>query len=82
MLRFLRRGQRWLTLLIVAGVGVVFVFFTGWGAPSSGPTAGTVVEVGSYQFGLRDFERIRAQREEAISRAASRIGRSLATNAW
>ncbi len=70
MLGFLRRGQRWLTGLIVAGVGVVFVFFMGWGAPTGGGAGGNVVEVGAYQFGLREFERVRAQREEEIRQAA------------
>ena len=28
MLRFLRRGQRWLTALVVVGVGGVFAVFT------------------------------------------------------
>jgi peptidyl-prolyl cis-trans isomerase D len=70
MLRFLRRGQRWLTALIVAGVGVVFAMFIGLGGPLQGPTAGSVVEVASYRFGLREFERVRSQREQQIRDAA------------
>jgi peptidyl-prolyl cis-trans isomerase D len=70
VLRFLRRGQRWLTGLIVAGVGVVFVFFMGWGAPTRGGPGGPLAEVGSYRFGTRDFERVRAQREDQMRKLA------------
>jgi peptidyl-prolyl cis-trans isomerase D len=71
MLRFLRRGQRWLTAVIVGGVGVVFVFFMGWGAPRGGGMAGgTLVQVGPHRFGIREFERVRAQREEEMRQAA------------
>ncbi len=63
MLKFIRGGQRWLTALFVVGVGGVFVFFLGLGGPLSGGGAGgSVVEVGHYQFGLREFERVRESR--------------------
>lgn len=67
MLRFIRGGQRWLTALFVVGIGGVFVFFLGLQGPLSGSSAGGhVVKVGHFEFGLRDFERVRARRESAI----------------
>ena len=66
MLRIIREGQRWLTALFVIGIGGVFVFFLGLGGPMSGPGIGTVVEVGPHSYGFREFERVRARREEAI----------------
>ncbi|TFG94084.1 MAG: hypothetical protein E4H11_07420, partial [Myxococcales bacterium] len=68
MLRFLRRGQRWLTALIVVGVGGVFAVFIGVGAPLQGGGA-AVVGVGPYQFGISEFERERQQREEQYRQA-------------
>ena len=64
MLRFLRRGQRWLTAVLVVGLGGVFAFFIGIGAPLQMGRGGAVMGVGPYQFGQSEFERERAQREE------------------
>jgi peptidyl-prolyl cis-trans isomerase D len=70
MLRFLRRGQRWLTAAIVLSIGAVFVFYMGWGAPSGGGLAGgAVIAVGPYSFGAREFEREREGRERALQEA-------------
>jgi len=70
VLGFLRKGQRWLTGLVVVGVGFVFAVFLGLGSTPQGPSGRAVVEVGGYRFGLREFERIRTSREEQIRQAA------------
>jgi parvulin-like peptidyl-prolyl isomerase len=69
MLRFLRRGQRWLTALIVVGVGGVFAVFIGVGAPLQMGAGSAVIGVGSYEFGITEFERERRQREEQYREA-------------
>jgi peptidyl-prolyl cis-trans isomerase D len=69
MLRFLRKGQRWLTALFVAAVGLVFAIFIGIGAPLQRGRGDAVVGVGPHRFGLADFERERAQREEQYREA-------------
>jgi peptidyl-prolyl cis-trans isomerase D len=69
MLRFIRRGQRWLTGLIVLGVGGVFAVFIGIGAPLRSGPGGSVVAVGPYHFGVSEFERERKQREEQYRQA-------------
>jgi parvulin-like peptidyl-prolyl isomerase len=68
MLRILRSGQRWLTAILVLGIGTVFVVFLGLqGGPSNFSSAGShVVKVGSYEFGVPEFERVRERREESI----------------
>jgi len=71
MLKSIRSGQRWLTGLFVIAIGGVFVFFLvpGMGR-QRGPSAGAVVEVGPYRFGVSQFEAERARRvaryEEAM----------------
>lgn len=62
MLRRIREGQRWLTALFIIGIGGVFVFFLVPGMGRRGPSAGAVVEVGPYRFGIRQFEAERARR--------------------
>lgn len=69
MLRFLRRGQRWLTAVIVVGVGAVFAVFIGVGAPLQMGRGSAVVGVGPHQFGISEFERERRQREEQYRQA-------------
>ncbi len=65
MLSFIRRGQRWLTALFVVLIGGVFAVFIGLGGPLQGRApSGTVVEVGPYRFGVREFERARSRRLE------------------
>jgi peptidyl-prolyl cis-trans isomerase D len=69
MLRFLRRGQRWLTAIVVIGVGAVFAIFIGIGAPLDMRRGSAVIGVGPYQFGIPEFERERAEREEQYRQA-------------
>jgi peptidyl-prolyl cis-trans isomerase D len=69
MLEVIRKGQRWVTGLFVIGIGGVFVFFLGLGGPMQGPSGGSVVEVGDHRFGLREFERVRARRENDLRQA-------------
>ncbi len=57
-----------MTAVFVVGIGGVFVFFMGWGAPSGrGPS--TVIEVGPHRFGVREFERERARRDAQFQEA-------------
>src|SRR3990172_5623222 len=69
MLRFLRRGQRWLTAVIVVGGGAVFAVFWGGGEPLQMGRGRAVVGVGPYQFGISEFDRERKQREEQYRQA-------------
>jgi hypothetical protein len=69
MLKVLRQGQRWLIWALVVGVGGAMVFFIGLGGPLRGGSGSAVVEVGSYHFGMRDFERARAQSEAQYQQA-------------
>jgi peptidyl-prolyl cis-trans isomerase D len=59
----MRGSQRWLTALFIVALGGVFVFFLvpGMGR-QSGPAAGSLIEVGSYRFGVPQFEAERARR--------------------
>jgi peptidyl-prolyl cis-trans isomerase D len=63
MLKAMRGGQRWLTGLFIVALGGVFVFFLvpGMGR-QSGPSGGALIEVGSYRFGVSQFEAERARR--------------------
>lgn len=83
MLESIRRGQKWLTGILVALVGGVFVFFMGLGQPlqPGGPSQGTVVELGNIRLVQADFLRVRAQqsdayREQLGDQFNSKIGRS------
>jgi peptidyl-prolyl cis-trans isomerase D len=69
MLRVLRQGQRWLVSLVIIGVGGVFVFFMGWGAPSGQQGPGTIVRVGSYNYGINEFGRERRTRSQQYEEA-------------
>ncbi len=66
MLKSIRRGQRWLTLLLVAFVGAVFVFFMGSGGQSGvgTPSGKSVIQLGEFNLDLSDFQRLRAQQEQ------------------
>jgi peptidyl-prolyl cis-trans isomerase D len=63
MLKAMRGGQRWLTGLFIVALGGVFVFFLvpGMGR-QTGPAAGSLIEAGSYRFGVPQFEAERARR--------------------
>jgi peptidyl-prolyl cis-trans isomerase D len=69
MLEILRRGQRWWTMLVVFFVGGVFAIFIGLGGPLSRGSSGAVVQVGPYQMGLSEYERVRTQRETEFRQA-------------
>jgi len=62
----IRRGSKWLTVIFIAVIGAVFVFFIGLGGPLSTnqPSAGAVVELGDIRLDGSDFQRIRAQQEQ------------------
>jgi peptidyl-prolyl cis-trans isomerase D len=66
MLRVLRTGQRWLTAMLIAGIGTVFVVFLGLQGPSRFTAATDIVKVGPLEFGLPEFERVRERREQAL----------------
>ena len=66
MLRILRSGRRWLTALLVAGVGAVFVVFLGIQGPMDFASTQHLVKVGPLEFGAMEFERVRDRREQAI----------------
>ena len=83
MLESIRRGQKWLTGILVALVGGVFVFFMGLGQPlqPGGPSQGTVVELGDIRLGQADFFRVRRQHTDAYQdqlgdQFNSKVGRS------
>ena len=66
MLDSFRKGQRWLTLIFVATIGLVFVFFFGSGGSGFGPATpagNSVVELDEIQLTLRDFTRDQRQLE-------------------
>jgi peptidyl-prolyl cis-trans isomerase D len=66
MLRILRTGRRWLTAILIAGIGTVFVVFLGLQGPSKFVSVDQVVKVGPLEFGIAEFERVRERREAAI----------------
>ncbi len=68
MLDSFRKGQRWLTAIIIALVGFVFVLFMGVGdgLRPSGPTGNLVLELGDIRLGLSDFYRLRDQNEQDL----------------
>ena len=72
MLESIRKGQRWLTLLLVAFVGAVFVFFMGGGGQSGPgtPSGKTVIELGDFRLDLADYQRLRTRQEEVYREQA------------
>jgi peptidyl-prolyl cis-trans isomerase D len=69
MLRIMRQGQRWLTAIFVIGIGAVFVFFMGWGAPSGRQGGDALIQVGPHRYGFREFARARQAREDQYKEA-------------
>ena len=60
MLDSFRKGQRWLTLIFVASISVVFIFFFGSGGGGfgpAGPTGSSIVELDEIKLTSRDFSR-------------------------
>jgi peptidyl-prolyl cis-trans isomerase D len=66
MLKIIRHGQRWITAFFVLAVGGGMVFYLGVGGGSGQRAPGSIVVVGDESFGLREFGRIRAQRESML----------------
>jgi hypothetical protein len=67
MLDALRRSQRWLMGAVVFLVGGVFVAYLGLGGPmASGPSAGSIVELGGRRYTLQDLQRTRQDQEERL----------------
>ena len=70
MLDSIRKGQRWLTMLFVGVIGLVFVFFIGLGQPlDSRGTGDAIVSLGDIRMDLSDFERTRAGQEQRFREA-------------
>ena len=68
MLESLRRGQRWLTLIFVSVIGLVFVFFLGSGGgfgPST-PTGNAIVQLDEIRLTQTDLGRERSAMEERL----------------
>lgn len=68
MLDSFRKGQRWLTLIFVSVIGLVFVFFLGVGGsfgPTT-PTGGTIIELDDVKLTSRDFARERVNTENRL----------------
>jgi len=69
MLDKFRKGQRWLTIFIIATVGVVFAVFMGVGdgfSRRAGPTGNAVVELGDIRLMASDFYRLRGLNEDSL----------------
>lgn len=68
MLESLRRGQRWLTLIFVVVIGLVFVFFlgTGGGLGPSTPTGNAIVQLDEIRLTQTDLGRERATMEQRL----------------
>lgn len=64
----MRRGQRWLTLLFVSVIGVVFVFFlgTGGGLGPATPSGNAIVQLDEVRLTQVDLGRERAAMEERL----------------
>jgi peptidyl-prolyl cis-trans isomerase D len=62
MLDSFRKGQRWLSLIFVSVIGLVFVFFLGVGGGSGPgtPTGNVIVQLDDTKLTSRDFEREKA----------------------
>lgn len=64
----MRRGQRWLTLIFVSVIGLVFVFFLGSGGgfgPAT-PTGNAIVQLDEIRLTQADLGRERAAMEERL----------------
>ena len=66
MLDTFRKSQRWLTGIIIALVGIAFVFFLGVGGPmtgNQGPEAGVVLMLDDIRIDTVEYNRLRSRRE-------------------
>lgn len=66
MLEGLRGGQRWITTVIIGSIALIFVLFLGLQGPLTAGNTGSVITVGPYQFGFREFERARQRRASVL----------------
>ncbi len=64
----MRRGQRWLTLIFVSVIGLVFVFFlgSGGGFGPAAPTGNAIVQLDDIRLTQTDLGRERAAKEERL----------------
>jgi len=75
-----RKGQRWLSLIFVSVIGLVFVFFLGVGGGSgpSTPTGNAIVQLDDVRLTSRDFARekynLEAQLRQELGDAYDQIG--------
>lgn len=68
MLESFRKGQRWLTLIFVSVIGLVFVFFLGVGGsfgPAT-PTGNAIIQLDETRLTQSDFNRERAATEAQL----------------
>jgi peptidyl-prolyl cis-trans isomerase D len=64
LLDSIRKGQRWLTMLFVGVIGLVFVFFLGLGQPlDRGPAGAAIIQLDDIRMDISDFERTRSNQE-------------------
>ena len=64
MLRFIRQGQRWIVITLVAAVGAVFVLFFGpWDFTQTAGSEAVPIEVDGVQYRREDVERVRENLE-------------------
>jgi peptidyl-prolyl cis-trans isomerase D len=63
-----RKGQRWLSLIFVSVIGLVFVFFLGVGGGSGPgtPSGNVIVQLDDTKLTSRDFEREKAKLEARL----------------
>lgn len=68
MLESIRRGQRWLTIVLIATIGLVFIVFFGPWAGQQAPTdaVDSVVEVDDLVIDANDFFRRREQQSRQL----------------
>jgi len=74
LLDSIRKGQRWLTLLFVSVIGLVFVFFFGVGGsfgPGETPSGNAIIQLDDVKLTQRDFARVR---EETRNRLQAELG--------
>ena len=73
MLESFRKGQRWLTLIFVSTIGLVFVFFLGVGGSFGprNPTGNAIVQLDELRLTQRDFGR---ERNAAETRMREQLG--------
>ncbi len=68
MLDSFRKGQRWLSLIFVSVIGLVFVFFLGVGGGTGPgtPSGNVIVQLDETKLTSRDFEREKANLEARL----------------